>query len=74
MANNQFYFVSLWNKSDSVAAHQGAALTCRAVCRRIDIAASFKLPSVDVRLGANEAPGDAVLVRLSSSSNNGEDP
>ena len=50
------------------------ALTCRAVCRRVDIVASFKLPSVDVRLGENEAPGDAVRVRLSSSSNKGEDP
>ena len=50
------------------------ALTCRAVCRRVDIAASFKLPSVDVCLGANEAPGDAVRVRLSYSSNKGEDP
>jgi len=39
-------------------------LTCGAVCRRVDIAGSFKLPNVDVRLGANEAPGDAV--RLSS--------
>jgi len=40
------------------------------------IAASFKLPSVDVRLGVNEAPGDAVRVRVrvSSSSNKGEDP
>jgi len=50
------------------------ALTCRAVCRRVDIVASFKLPSVDVSLGENEAPGDAVRVRLSSSSNKGEDP
>ena len=57
-----------------VAAHQCTALTCRAVCRRVDIGASFKLPSVDVRLGANEAPGDAVRVRLSYSSNKGEDP
>jgi len=40
----------------------------------VDIVTSFKLPSVDVRLGANEAPGDAVRVRLSSSSNKGEDP
>ena len=48
---------------------QCAALTCRVVCRRVDIAASLKLPSVDVRLGENEAPGDAVRVRLSSSSN-----
>jgi len=39
-----------------------------------DIVASFKLPSVDVRLGPNEAPGDAVRVRLSYSSNKGEDP
>jgi len=44
------------------------------VCRRVDIVASFKLPSVDVRFGANEAPGDAVRVRLSSSSDKGEDP
>ena len=49
-------------------------VTCRVVCRRVDIVASFKLPSVDVRLGANEAPGDAIRVRLSSSSNKGEDP
>jgi len=56
------------------AAHQCAALTCHAVCRRVDIVASFKLPSVDVRLGANEALGDAVRVRLSYSSNKGEDP
>ena len=42
--------------------------------RRVDIVGSFKLPSVDVRLGANEAPGDAVRFRQSSSSNNGEDP
>ena len=41
------------------------------MCRRVDAVASFKLPSVDVRLGANEAPGDAVRVRLSSSSNKG---
>ena len=54
----------------SVAAHQCAALTCHAVRRRVEVA-SFKLPSVDVRLGANEAPGDAVRVRLSSSSNKG---
>ena len=58
----------------SVAAHQSAALTCRAVCRRVDIVASFKLPSVDVRLGANEASGDAVRVRLSSSSDKWEEP
>ena len=44
------------------------------MCRRVDIVASFKLPSVDVRLGANEAPGDAVSVRLSYSSNKAEDP
>ena len=44
------------------------------VCRGVDIVASFKLPSVDVRLGANEAPGDAVRVRLSYSSNKGEEP
>jgi len=50
-------------------------LTCRAVCRRVDdIIASFKLLSVDVRLGANEAPEYAVCVRLPSSSNKGEDP
>jgi len=72
MANNQYYLVSLWRKLVSVAAHQSAALTCRAVCRRADIVASFKLPSVDV--GANEAPGDAVRVRLSYSSTKGEDP
>ena len=42
--------------------------------RRVDIVVSFKLPSVDVRLGANEAPGDAIRVRLSYSSNKGEDP
>jgi len=57
MASSQYYLVSLWRKLVSVAAHQCAALTCRAVCRRADIVASFKLPSVDVRLGANEAPG-----------------
>ena len=44
------------------------------MCRHVDIVASFKLPSVDVRLGANEAPGDDVRVRLSYSSNKGEDP
>ena len=44
------------------------------MCTRVDIAASFKLPSVDVRLAANEAPGDDVRVRLSSSSNKGADP
>ena len=44
------------------------------MCRRVDIVTSFKLPRVDVRLGANEAPGDAVHVRLSYSSNKGEDP
>ena len=74
MANSQHYFVSLWSKLVSVAAHQCVALTCRAVCGRVDIAASYKLPSVYVRLEANEAPGDAVRVRLSSSSNKGEDP
>ena len=50
------------------------ALTYRAVCRRVDTVASFKLTSVDVHLGANEAPGDAVRVRLSYSSNKGEGP
>jgi len=35
--------VSLWRKLVSVAAHQCTALTCRAVCRRVDIVASFKL-------------------------------
>jgi len=40
----------------SVAAHQCAALTCRAVCRRVDIVASFKLPSVDVRSGRMKHP------------------
>jgi len=40
----------------------------------LDLATLFKLPNVDVRLGANEAPGDAVRVRLSYSSNKGEDP
>ena len=51
-------------------------LTCHAVCRRVDIpvVASFKLRSVDVRLGTNEAPEDALCVRLSYSSNKGEDP
>jgi len=44
------------------------------VCRRVDIVASFKFPSVDVRLGENEAPGDAIRLRLSSSGNKGEDP
>ena len=46
------------------------------MCRRVDIpvVAPFKLQSVDVRLGANEASGDAVRVRLSYSSNKGEDP
>ena len=58
----------------SVAAHQFEALTCRAVCRRVDIVTSFKLLSEDVRFGANEAPGDAVRVTLSYSSNKGEDP
>ena len=46
-----------------VAAHQCAALTFRTGCRRVDIVGSFKLPSVGVRLGANEAPGDAVRVK-----------
>ena len=73
MANSQCYLVSLWSKLVSVAAHQCKALTCRAVCRRVDRVTSFKLPSVDVRLGANEVPGDAVRVRLSSSSSNGEE-
>jgi len=73
MAKSQYYLVSLWRKLVSVAAHQCVALTCHAVCRRAE-AASFKLPSVDVRVVANEAPGDAVRVRLSSSSNKGEDP
>ena len=72
--NSQYYLVSLRSKLVSVAAHQCAALTCRAVCRRVDIVASFKLPSVDVRLGTNETPGDAVRVRLSYSSNKREDP
>ena len=47
-----------------------------AVCRRVDIPvlASFKLRSVDVHLGANEAPADPVRVRLSYSSNKVEDP
>ena len=27
------------------------------MCRRVDIVAAFKLGGVDVRLGANEAPG-----------------
>ena len=44
------------------------------MCRFVELVASFKLPSVDVRLLANEAPGNAVSVRLSSSSNKGEDP
>jgi len=74
MVNSQYYLVSLWSKLVGAAAHQCAALTCRAVCRCVHIVASFKLPSVDVRLGANEAPRDAVRVRLSSSSNKGEDP
>jgi len=39
------------------------------VYRRVDIVASFKFPSVDVRLGANEAPGDAVRVRLRALTN-----
>jgi len=37
MANSQYYFVSFWNKSVSVAAPQRAALTCRAVCKRVDV-------------------------------------
>jgi len=57
MVNSQCYFVSLWSKLVSVAVHQCAALTCRAVCKRVDIAASFKLPSVDVRLGPKKHPG-----------------
>ena len=56
MANSQYYLVSLWRKLVSVAAHQCAALTCRAVCRRVDIVASFKLPSVDVRSGRMKHP------------------
>jgi len=40
----------------------------------VDTVGLFKLPSVDVLLGANEAPGDAVNLRRSSSSNKGEDP
>ena len=40
----------------------------------LNLASLFKLPSVDVHLGANEAPRDAVRVRLSYSSNKGEDP
>ena len=50
------------------------AFTCGAVCRRVDIVGSFKLPSVDVRLSANEAPGDSVRLRRSSSSNKWENP
>ena len=50
------------------------ALTCGAVCRRVDIVGSFKRPSVDVHFGANETPGDAVRVRRSSSSNKGGGP
>ena len=57
-----------------VVAHQCAALTCGAVCRRVDTVDSFKLPIVDVRLGANEAPGDAVRLRRSSSGTKVEDP
>jgi len=45
--------------------------TCDAMCRPVDIVGSFKLPSVDVRLGANDAPGNAVRVRRSSSVNKG---
>ena len=69
-------FSQFVKKLVSVAAQPCAALTWRAVCRRVDIpvVASFKLRSVDVRLGANEAPADAVRVRLSYSSNKGEDP
>jgi len=44
------------------------------VLKLFNIVASFKLPREDVRLGANEAPEYAVRVRLSSSSNKGEDP
>ena len=46
------------------------------MCRRVDIpvVASFKLRSVDVRLGANEATADPVRVRLSYSSNKVKDP
>jgi len=40
----------------------------------LNLAIPFNLPSVDVRLGANEAAGVAVNVRLSYSSNKGEDP
>ena len=49
-------------------------ITYGAACRLVDMVGSFKLPSVDVHLGANEAPGDAVRVRRSSSNNKGEDP
>jgi len=58
MANSQYYLVSLWRKLVSVATHQCAALTCRAVCRHVDISAvaSFKLRSVDVRLGRMKHP------------------
>ena len=49
-------------------------VTCDAMCRHVDIVGSFKIPSVDVRLGANEAPGDAVRVRRSSSSKKGGGP
>jgi len=47
---------------------------CVQTCWHSSLVASFKLPSVGVCLGANEAPGDAIRVRLSSSSNKGEDP
>ena len=67
-------FSQFVKKIGCVAAHQSAALACRAVCRRIDIVSSFKLPSVDVRLGVVEASGDAVRVRLSYSGNKGKDP
>jgi len=43
-------------------------------CVRVDIVGLFQLPSVDVRLGANEAPGDAVCAKRSSSSNKGGGP
>ena len=45
--------------------------TLCAVVLLIDIIGSFKLPSLDMRLGANEAPGNAVSVRRSSCSNKG---
>ena len=74
MAFGQYYLVSLRSKLVRVVAHLSAALTCHTVCRRVDTVISFKLPSVNVRLWANEAPGDAVRVRRSSYSNKGEDP